>query len=214
MNWSVIITALLASIGGTGSLIAVILFVGKKWLDTRIAGSIGHEYAKKLEEHKAQLQEQVSRSLQMMQADFQAAVDEKVADKILFAKLMDTLPSSGSIEFIDEYNMAGFAFKWERLDQLKSFLREWDRPENRFLNNEIDVKRECLYNIAREYISYLSLNTFCLDNNIEYSSVPAEWELTNPELFHEVVDKLHRLAGQLVTAHQDLVKTARNKLKC
>ena len=214
MDWQVIITSLITSFGGTGALIVVIIFLSKKWISTIIEGSVGNEYAKDLENYKSKLQEQMTLSIQKLNAGFQDAVNEKAADKVLFNRFLDVLPSSGSIEFVDTFNMAGFAFWGKELDQLKKFSSRWGRPENQFLDDEIEQKRECLYRIVDEYLVYLSFNSFPLDNNIECYTVPPEWETTHPEKFKEVVNKLHDLAGQLVTAHKDLVKTARKKLTC
>lgn len=87
-------TALLTSVGGTGVALAAAYFLGKKWLGTRIEESIKHEYAKELEEHKAQLTEQVNRSLSQIQREANDADEQRKTDKELFEQFLALLPSS------------------------------------------------------------------------------------------------------------------------
>jgi len=64
MDWLTVIVSLISALGGTSLLLAIAAFLGKKWFNVRIEEAVKHEYAKKLEEHKVQLQEQVNRSIQ------------------------------------------------------------------------------------------------------------------------------------------------------
>ncbi|MDO8425894.1 MAG: hypothetical protein Q7T24_00080, partial [Deltaproteobacteria bacterium] len=109
MDW----TPLITSLGSSAVLFALLSFLAKKWIGSRIEQSVKHEYAKKLEEHKAQLQAQVNRSVEEMKAEFKEAIDQKATDKALFAKFMDTLPSSGSIEFLKTFDMGFGSFETE-----------------------------------------------------------------------------------------------------
>ena len=195
-------------------MIAIIVFLGRRWLGARIEESIKHEYARKLEEHKAHLQEQVNRSIRQMQSEFQEAVDQKATDKALFAKFLETLPSSGSIEFMDKFNMAGWSFDRKNLDQLATFQEDWRRPERQFLDEEVDKRRAHLHKLIGEYLKCLAFNTFPVKGNPDYSSVPEEWQEEQPERFNRTVKKLHDLAGKAVAAHKDLITTARQRLKC
>lgn len=216
MDWSAFTTALLTSLGGTGILIAIIVFFSKKWLGSRIEESVKHEYAKKLEEHKAQLHEQLNLSVEQMKAVFQDAVDLKATDKALFAKFMDTLPSSGSIEFLKTFDMGFGSFDTDQLSQLKDFYYSWNNPEYEFLNTDLESKRRELGNVVDEYFVSYGKNTFlrndCLDQKRAY--VPTEWKETHPENYRQAVDELNSLADKVVKAHEDLVRNARMRLIC
>jgi hypothetical protein len=181
----------------------------------KIDESVKHEYAKKLEEHKAQLQEQLTHSIQYMKAKSQENIDQKTTDKALFTKLLDTLPSSGSIEFVGSHVVEHSSFDRDNLGQLRRFSQEWARPENYFLDSEFDKKREHLLEIVDEYLHYLACNTF-IDDRKEFniSSIPGEWITEQTERYNKTVETLNNLANQLVAAHTDLINMARKKLKC
>ena len=102
MEWSTILTAIIAGLSGAGFATAIVVLVGRKWLVTFIEEHVRHQYAKKLEEHKAKQQ---------------TAVDRRATDKSLFAKLLETLPSGGSIEYASTHSFNGQLFEWSKLDQ-------------------------------------------------------------------------------------------------
>ncbi len=214
MDWSAFLTALLTSIVGTGAMIALAIFLGKKWLVTRIAESVKHEYATKLEEHKADLQEQVHRSIQDMKAGFQEALDKKAVDKALFAKFFEVLPSSGCIELVATFSTSGGLFNRKSLEPLETFLREWGMPERQFLDPEIDQKRERLHTITGKYLLSIYENTSPVNSTPGHCSVSPELKAREPDRFREVVSEIRDLEEQLVAAHRDLVETARRKLIC
>ena len=138
---------------------------------------------------------------------------ERAADKTIFDKLKKALPSNGSIEFINQHNMAGWAFRRSRLDYLWTFMNEWNNPEHEFLNSKLEEKRNKLYEKIKEYLHLIASETFAT-NNPEWCSVPEEWEVEQPERFERVVNQLHNLAGEIVEKHQDLLRSARKHLKC
>ncbi len=134
-------------------------------------------------------------------------------DKKLFAKLKQTLPSNGSIHFIDQQNMAGWSFKWSQLEDLENFAHNWNDPEHEFLTKKIELKRKELREKVNTYLWLLAKETFTTSNP-EFSSVPEEWEIEQPERFQRVVEQLHSQAEDIVTLHRDLFRTARKTLKC
>lgn len=131
-------------------------------------------------------------------------------DRELFKEFLEVLPSSGSIDFIDTMNMAGFSFDSERLDDLREFYYNWDNAEHEFMDEELEAKRERLHELIGDYTSLISGNTFPTDGGRQ--TVPPEWEREQPERFAKVVNELHEKAEEVVEAHQDLVRTGREKL--
>lgn len=134
----------------------------------------------------------------------------RLADKALFEELRKDLPSKGSISFIDEWNMAGFSFSRSALDQLDLFDYKWDDAEHEFLDPELETLRKKLHVLVRSYLQFLSLNTW--PTHGDFSTVPPEWEETQPERFDQTVTRLHNEAGEIVKTHQDLFRLARKKL--
>lgn len=43
-------------------------------------------------------------------------------------------------------------------------------------------------------------------------TIPEDWELTQPERFRRVVNRLHSLAGDIVALHSELVRTGKREL--
>jgi len=126
-------------------------------------------------------------------------------DKDLFNLFLTELPYDGSIKFIDEFNMAGWSFNRKELNQLQYFLIKWRAPEYRFLDKKLEKLRSELFKKINAYLSFLAVNTWVINSNFEFSSVPPEWEDEQPERFHEVVKKLHDSAGEIVKLHDDFV---------
>lgn len=132
-------------------------------------------------------------------------------DLKLFEDFKTTLPSNGSIRFIDEQNMAGFSWSLEKIRDLESFYQEWGDAEHEFIDNELEQMRGDLYNLIGDYLGQIATNTFPA-NNPNRQTVPPEWEEINPKKFFEVVNKLHETASAIVKLHQDLIRVGRRKL--
>ena len=125
-------------------------------------------------------------------------------DGALFERLLQTLPSSGSIRFIRDFNMAGFSFHADELLDLSRFLNEWDDAEHEFIDPEVDAARRLLYSRIQSYLSLVSVETFPLDAGT--ISVPQEWEHEQPDRFERVVAALHNEAEAIVEAHKAAVQ--------
>lgn len=137
--------------------------------------------------------------------------NHKEIDIELFNQFKVVLPSNGSIRFIDEQNMAGFSWPRNNLDDLDNFYYQWNDAEHEFLDNELETLRAHLHDLIGEYLGLIATNTFPA-NDPNRQTVPPEWEEKNPKLFFEVVGKLHDTAGNIVKAHQELIRKARFKL--
>lgn len=133
-------------------------------------------------------------------------------DKELFQEFLRVLPSNDSIEFIRTFNMAGFSFDRRKLDDLKEFAYEWDDAEHEFHDKQLETKRKKLLKLIQKYLNYIAMHTFHTEYRYLYS-VPLEWEYQKPELFNQIVGDLHRFAEEIVSTHQDLVRTGRRKLR-
>ena len=189
MDW---VGTVWAKLGGGAVLLAGIIWLVRKVLSVYIEAAVK----------------------QRMETKSRSAADETAVDKALFEKFLETLPSDGSIAFIDEHNMAGFSFDNSRLEQLERFRYGWDDPEHEFLDLELEEKRRRLLELSKKYLGFVAFETFPVEGRSDRQGVPADWETAQPERFRTVVDTLHELAGQVVAAHADLVRTARAKLKC
>lgn len=138
------------------------------------------------------------------------AVPINQLDRDLYAAFEAALPYEGSIRFVDQQNMAGFAFNPELLDDLHRFHNDWIDAAHEFIDPALEAKRRHLYSIAGAYLSLVATNTWPTGTGLQ--SVPPEWEETDPTHFYQLVANLHTLAGGIVEAHQQLTRAARRRL--
>lgn len=131
-------------------------------------------------------------------------------DARLFAQFLRALPSSGSIRFVRDFNMAGFSFASDKLNDFLHFLHDWDDPEHEFLDPELETARKTLSAHVEAYVLLLNTETFSLGGGMQ--TVPPEWEHEQPERFDRVVKGLHDGAQAIVDAHQELVRIGNRKV--
>lgn len=134
----------------------------------------------------------------------------KEHDQELYDRLIELLPTSGIIDFLDQNNMAGFSFMDAKLDPLRTFYYEWNKPDREFIHPDLESIRKQIWHKADEYLEIIATQTFLMGRSCERRSVPEEWEFEQPERFSKVVKSLHSLAGEIVDLHGKLIRTARD----
>ena len=132
-------------------------------------------------------------------------------DLSLFNELLKTLPDSGSVRFIAQHDM-GAAFKIEELDDLKDFYHEWRGATHEFLNKKLEKKKRELSDQIGKYLDSVLADVFPTDREGMYS-VPREWQIKFPERYKATLGEMHKLADEVVRAHQDLVSSAKRILR-
>lgn len=141
----------------------------------------------------------------------QATISMGEGDRKLFQMLLDELPSSGSIRFIDQFNMAGFSFPRSALAQLEQFYHTWSDAEHEFVDVALEELRSKLLRLVGHYLGLIAVNVFPASAT-GYLTVPPEWELHDAERFFSVVSALHEAAAEVVAVHQELVRVGRRRL--
>ena len=132
-------------------------------------------------------------------------------DRALLHKFLDVLPYEGSISFVDCTDMSGIHFDPEKHNDLRNFYYHWDDASHEFIDKNIEKRRKVLWDLIEKYIMALGTNTVSTDDGLQ--TVPPEWKTEQPERFKEVVDDFHNLAGQIVIAHQEMIRYAKKKLR-
>ncbi|MFC1541705.1 hypothetical protein ACFL50_04550 [Candidatus Latescibacterota bacterium] len=133
------------------------------------------------------------------------------SDIALFKDFLETLPFEGSISFIDCTDMSSSCVDPEKHNDLRNFLYHWDDASHEFIDNNIEKRRKVLWKLIEEYIIALGTHTVTTDDG--HHTIPPEWKTEQPEYYNEVIDSFHNLAGQIVIAHQEMIRYAKNKLK-
>ena len=133
------------------------------------------------------------------------------SDITLFKDFIETLPYEGSITFIDCTDMSSSHFDPEKHNELRNFYYHWDDASHEFVDIKIKKRRKVLWELIEKYIMQLGTNTVPTDDGLQ--TVPLEWKTEQPDRYQEVVDNFHNLAGQIVVAHQELIRYAKQKLR-
>ena len=108
--------------------------------------------------------------------------------------------------------MAGFSFADSALDPLREFYYQWNTPEREFITPEIEAIRKKLWAKVDDYLEVIATETDSTGPSLKRRWVPQDLEITDPKQFHQVVEQLHTLAGEIVALHRELIRTARSQL--
>lgn len=138
--------------------------------------------------------------------------DAQLHDKDLYDQLLRLLTSGGIINFLDTNNMAGFPFAYDKFYPLRDFYFEWSKPEKEFLLPELETLRSSLWHKINRYYELVGTETFALDANVNFRSVPSMWEIDQPDRFQRVVEEFHNLAREIVNLHGEFVRTGKRLL--
>ncbi len=139
--------------------------------------------------------------------------EHKKLDRDLLLRIKNKLlPHTESIDFIRYNNFAGFAYENKNLQDFFHFVHIMDDPNFEFIHEKLNKSLENLKKLIPDFVSIISLNTWSLENNIDFHTVPPEWEYEQPERFTKVVDKIHDLTTNICSAYDILIKTGRQEL--
>lgn len=134
-------------------------------------------------------------------------------DKLLFEKFIETLPSNGDIEFVRQFD-GWISFDSEQIKQIRNFLWYWDNAEHEFADKEIEKKRKILYSAVEIFLNNVGLYTapnHAGRQTVIPRDVDPDWDV--PDHVKEEAKKLGESAQAVYQAHQDMVRTARKRLK-
>ncbi|MFA5367202.1 MAG: HNH endonuclease signature motif containing protein [Dehalococcoidia bacterium] len=133
-------------------------------------------------------------------------------DRKLFDKIRTTLSSDDAIRFLRNNNYAGFSFERSKHYQLYEFMHKCVNPEFEFIDADLESLKVQLLGKINEFTNVISLNTFTVEGNTEYSWVIPDWEFEQPERFWEIVNNLHSLAQDICDTYDNLIRLGRRKL--
>lgn len=133
-------------------------------------------------------------------------------DRQLFEKIRtELLPQTGAISFLRYNNFAGFSFDTDSIEDLDKFEHECKKSDFEFLNPDLEkIKLELLKSIDH-FTLQIAVETFPTNNGRQ--TVPPEWEIEQPDRFHEVVNDLHKTKSQICDKYDLLIKSGRRILK-
>jgi len=135
------------------------------------------------------------------------------ADKKLYKEFIDTVPSDGSIKCIKQRSI-GLGFQKGELRDLANFADNWGDAEHEFIDDELERKKEDLRETVHNYFGLIGKNmTTKVSKGDEPDEVklPEEFKLS-PSEHEKIMKKLDNWSDKVVSKHQDLVRSAKNKL--
>lgn len=136
-------------------------------------------------------------------------------DSVLLQELTALLSTNGiTIKLLEEHDF-GNTFDLEYLSDLQTFLYLWNCPEKSFLIHELELKKMLLWNKGQEFSRLLGRKSGPTRNGRQ-SVVPDEnrsdWDW--PKEVDADVKAVNEMATEVFKLHQDLIKEARQVLKC
>lgn len=132
-------------------------------------------------------------------------------DKVMFSRLVEALPWSGSLSFISTNNFAGFSFRTDDLNDLYNFQNLAENPAFEFIDTDLESSKSNLKGCIDRFVRLIGQKTFPT-NNFGFNHVPPEWEIENPKMFFETVEEIHQSANDVCSTYRDLVRMGARKL--
>lgn len=134
-------------------------------------------------------------------------------DREVFQTLREQLPYFPTFDYLKGRNFAGWSFDRDQLDPLFHYAYYADRPENEFLDPELEAARQAMIAALRRFDRAIGHHTFPLKGvQGRLSSIPEEWEVSDPDRFGTAVSEVHKAADETETSYTALIRLARQRL--
>lgn len=152
------------------------------------------------------------------QGDIQERVKSKQAgevDKVLFKEFLQVFPSGSRSAYLLETHDFGNSFSLKSLDDIDTFVNEWNCPEKEFINKDLEAARKDLWNKCHEFswlIAQKSAPTHTGLQSVVPDRVRGDWDW--PEWVENDVKAVNEMATEVFKLHQSFIKTVREALKC
>lgn len=135
---------------------------------------------------------------------------EKETDVALYSKIVNELPSTGTIKFLRDFDFGG-SFKLESLNQLINFVERWGGPEFRFHDAEIEKSKNGLYDASKNFMNGIAQSTSSKSNGTQ--SLPTSAALFDQPRYQELRKSLNDQANEVVQKHEQFIIRCKAKLK-
>ena len=131
------------------------------------------------------------------------------ADRKLFERLHELLPSQ-HIRDISDYNFgAAFRVKW--IEPLILYDESWIGPEHEFHDKKLEKRKQKLSKSVNDFVKAVAYHTYREKSSIQ--RLPREMQRDNPKEYWKLAGKINELSSQVGKDHQDLIRSAKKRLK-
>ncbi len=160
-----------------------------------------------LREHRDRWYAKVAGSGGMAVASQHVGVDREV-----FAGVREQLPYEPALDYL-KHHFGGRIFHLEQLQPLFAYTYVADRPENEFLDAELETARGALVAAIRRLDLALGQHTFPMKGMPgRINCVPEEWQIEQPTRFEKAIGEIHAAGTDVAGAHARLVRLGRRRL--
>ncbi len=174
--------------------------IGVSLIVMALAHNIGYKYfglRQKIFEHKVHQERRNS--------------DHKLLEKFLAA-----FPSNCASAILLKEHDFGNSFDRDKLKQIDNYYYQWNGAEYRFIDSEVDSKRQALYEVCKQFLSKIAEYTTPVGAS-NFSSVISDhlrandWDL--PDLVTNKIKELNDLATDFFEQHQEFIAFAKKKIQ-
>jgi hypothetical protein len=139
---------------------------------------------------------------------------QRSVDRELLKKLLTDLPSNGrSLTFLRDHDLGG-SFNQTNLDEIEEFVMNWSCVERKFLNEDLEEKRQSLWEALNKFNATLAMNAYDLHGGPMYSCIPDQFRGRDwPPHVEKKIDELNALSTQCFNLYNDFVILARRSLQ-
>jgi hypothetical protein len=144
----------------------------------------------------------------------QISKEMKHSDYKLLEKFLVNFPSSSNSIVLLETHDFGSPFNNQYLDDINKFLHIWNGAEYKFMDEEIEEKKDILYNNIKKFISKISSSTTPMSGGDFSSVTPDHLRGTGslPQWIKTEIKEINDLASNAFKSHQELISFAKNNL--
>ena len=136
-------------------------------------------------------------------------------DKALFNEFLKIFPSGCPSAYLLESHDFGNSFSLKSLEQLDTFVYEWNCPEKQFIDPGLEKHRKELWKKCNEFAWLIAKKTAPVFGGYQ-SAVPdrvkSDWDW--PEWVENDIKELNTLSSETFKAHQSFIKLMRELLTC
>ena len=104
------------------------------------------------------------------------------------------------------------SFRWDEIDAIDTFSRNWDHVEYRFHNSQVEEQKMEFHKHMSAFRAFLGANSFYDDDQI-HSSIHRDWKRSKPTDYYEMISKADELASASYSAYERFVQSAKTNLK-
>lgn len=206
----------MSAIGGATFCAAALWFLLKTWLSRHIEAAVTHEYDRRIETLKFELQKDLEREKLEQKRSYERNAASDLADAKLFQSFLESLPpDSPGVMFPREHDLQG-TFPAHVLASLDRFNEVWRLPDHEFHNPELEVSKKEFWSCLNEFLSELNVAVAPIGRGVEFFSAFSDRDVSDDvfEMQSCRAQELNKLSSVAIDKYDRLVRLGRRVTSC